>query len=112
MHYFKTVKDVGTTEAKAVMEKMKELPINDFMTTSGRIREDGRVIRDMYLLETKKPSESTGEWDLIRSSALCPSQATTGPMRSVKFRDGTILPVVGQEPAGLRRGTQFPRLDG
>src|ERR1700759_122702 len=74
MHYFKTVKDVGTTEAKAVMAKMKELPINDFMTTSGRIREDGRVIRDMYLLETKKPSESTGEWDLIRSSALCPSQ--------------------------------------
>jgi branched-chain amino acid transport system substrate-binding protein len=36
-----------TDEAKAVMAKMKEVPINDFMTRNGRIREDGRVIRDM-----------------------------------------------------------------
>ena len=35
------------------MAKMKTTPINDFMTKNGRIREDGRVIRDMYLLEAK-----------------------------------------------------------
>lgn len=58
MHYLKAVKAAGTKEAKAVMAKMKEMPINDFMTKNGTIRQDGRVIRDMYLLATKDPSES------------------------------------------------------
>jgi branched-chain amino acid transport system substrate-binding protein len=33
------------------------------MTKNGRIREDGRVNRDMYLMPTKSPDESKGEWD-------------------------------------------------
>lgn len=37
----------------------------DFMTRDGRAREDGRVIRVMYLMRAKRPSESWGEWDLL-----------------------------------------------
>jgi branched-chain amino acid transport system substrate-binding protein len=43
------------------MAKMKEVPINDFMTRNGRIREDGRVIRDMFLMQAKSPDESKGD---------------------------------------------------
>ena len=55
LHYLKAVQAAGTDEAKAVMAKMKELPINDFMTKNGQVREDGRVIRDMYLMQAKTP---------------------------------------------------------
>ena len=45
------------------MAKMRELPINDAMTKNGKLREDGRVIRDMYLFQVKTPAESKGPWD-------------------------------------------------
>jgi branched-chain amino acid transport system substrate-binding protein len=63
MHYLKAVKAAGTTDAAPVMKVMKETPINDVFTKNGRIREDGRMVHDMYLFEVKKPSESKGRWD-------------------------------------------------
>ncbi|MHC6156227.1 ABC transporter substrate-binding protein [Bradyrhizobium elkanii] len=62
-HYLKAVKAAGTTDAAAVMKVMKETPINDMFTKNGKIREDGRMVHDMYLFEVKKPSESKGRWD-------------------------------------------------
>ncbi len=64
-HYLKAVQAAGTDAAPAVMAKMREMPIQDFMTRNGRVREDGRIIRDMYLMRAKRPSESRGEWDLL-----------------------------------------------
>ena len=81
LHYLKAVKAAGTDEAKAVMAKMKELPINDFMTKNGRIREDGRVIRDMYLMQVKTPDESKGEWDLAKIVAHDSRRAGLPPAR-------------------------------
>lgn len=80
MHYLKAVAAAGTLDAKAVMAKMKAMPINDFMTKNGRIREDGRVIRDMYLLQAKKPSELTGEWDLLKVTATIPGDEAFRPL--------------------------------
>ena len=80
LHYLKAVKAAGTDEAKAVMAKMKELPINDFMTKNGRIREDGRVIRDMYLMQAKTPEESKGEWDLAKIVATIPGDQAFRPL--------------------------------
>jgi branched-chain amino acid transport system substrate-binding protein len=80
MHYLKAVQAAGTDEAKAVMAKMKSTPINDFMTKDGIIREDGRVIRDMYLLETKAPAESKGEWDLLKLVATIPGEDAFRPL--------------------------------
>ncbi|MBR0873240.1 ABC transporter substrate-binding protein [Bradyrhizobium tropiciagri] len=79
MHYLKAVQAAGTDEAKAVMARMRATPINDFMTKNGRIREDGRVIRDMYLLETKTPEQSTGEWDLLKVVATIPGDEAFRP---------------------------------
>ena len=80
MHYLKAVQAAGTDEAKAVMAKMKEMPINDFMTRQGRIREDGRVIRDMYLMQVKTPEESKGEWDLARIVGTIPGDQAFRPL--------------------------------
>jgi branched-chain amino acid transport system substrate-binding protein len=79
-HYLKAVKAAGTDEAKAVMAKMKELPVNDFMTRNGKVRPDGRVERDMYLMQAKTPAESKGEWDLVKMVATVPGAEAFRPM--------------------------------
>src|ERR1700744_1239993 len=71
-HYLQAVKAAGTTDAGAVMKVMKETPINDFFAKNGRIREDGRMVHDMYLFEVKKPSEAKGRWDDYKLLATVP----------------------------------------
>ncbi|WP_454616163.1 ABC transporter substrate-binding protein [Bradyrhizobium cenepequi] len=71
-HYLKAVKAAGTTDAAVVMKVMKETPINDMFAKNGRIREDGRMVHDMYLFEVKKPSESKGRWDDYKLLATVP----------------------------------------
>jgi branched-chain amino acid transport system substrate-binding protein len=65
-HYLAAVKALGSTDPEQVMAKMRETPINDFMTKDGQLRIDGRVVRDMYLVEVKKPEESKQPWDYLK----------------------------------------------
>jgi len=71
-HYLKAVKAAGTTDAAAVIKVMKETPVNDMFARNGKIREDGRMVHDMYLFEVKKPSESKGRWDDYKLLATIP----------------------------------------
>ncbi len=79
-HYLKAVRAVGHTETNAVMAKMRELPVNDFMTHNGRVREDGRVIRDLYLFQVKTPSDSKGPWDTYRLIRVVPGEQAFRPL--------------------------------
>ncbi len=81
MHYLKAVKAAGTKDAKPVLAEMRKMPINDFMTKNGRIREDGQVIRDMYLMQAKTPEESKGEWDLVKMVATVPGDEAFRPLK-------------------------------
>ena len=74
LHYLRAVQAAGTRDADAVMAKMRELPINDFMTRNGKLSIDGRVMRDMYLFQVKKPEESKSEWDLYKLVATIPAE--------------------------------------
>src|SRR4029079_6542109 len=58
-HYLIAIAAAGTDEAKAVMAKMRALPVNDFYVKNGHLREDGRLVHDMYFSQVKTPSEST-----------------------------------------------------
>jgi branched-chain amino acid transport system substrate-binding protein len=80
MHYLKAVQDAGTLETAAVMKKMKETPINDFYATNGYIRDDGRMVHDMYLVEAKKPSESKYAWDYFKVLATIPGDKAFQPL--------------------------------
>ena len=79
-HYLKAVQATGTDETTAVMAQMKATPVNDFMTKNGKIREDGRLIRDMYVYEVKKPSESNYPWDYYRLKATIPAEQAFLPL--------------------------------
>jgi branched-chain amino acid transport system substrate-binding protein len=80
MHYLKAVKAAGTDEALSVIAQMKKIPVNDFMTKNGSVRSDGRMMRDMYLLQAKKPAESKGEWDLMKVVATIPADQAFRPL--------------------------------
>ncbi len=63
--YLKAVKETGTDDAKMVLDHMKKMEINDLFAKGGRIRADGRMVYDMYVLAVKKPAESKKAWDYL-----------------------------------------------
>ena len=80
LHYLKAVQAAGTKETSAVLAKMRELPVNDFFAKDGQIREDGRMVHDMYVYEVKKPSESKGEWDYYKLRATIAKDEAFRPL--------------------------------
>jgi len=84
LHYLKAVQAAGTDDAKTVMAKMREMPINDVMTKNGKLREDGRVIRDMYLFQVKSPAESKNKDDIYKLIATVPGDQAYRPLKDGK----------------------------
>jgi branched-chain amino acid transport system substrate-binding protein len=81
-HYLDAVKALGTKDPDKVMAKMRATPINDFMTRNGTLRIDGRVVRDMYLLQVKKPEESKYPWDYLKVLDTIPGDKAFRPLNA------------------------------
>ena len=79
-HYLKAVNALGTKDPDKVMAWMRANPINDFMSHNAALRTDGRVVRDMYLFQAKKPEESHGEWDLYKQIRTIPAADAFRPL--------------------------------
>jgi branched-chain amino acid transport system substrate-binding protein len=79
-HYISAIAAAGTDEAKAVMAKMREIPVNDFYASNGHVREDGRLVHDMYFAQVKKPSESTRPWDYYNILGVIPGDQAFRPL--------------------------------
>jgi branched-chain amino acid transport system substrate-binding protein len=58
--------------------------INDFFVKNGKIREDGRMVHEMYLYEVKKPAESKGVWDYYKLVATIPADQAFQPLSESK----------------------------
>ncbi|WP_342643178.1 ABC transporter substrate-binding protein [Rhodoligotrophos ferricapiens] len=80
LHYLRAVEAAGTLDAAKVMEKMRELPVNDFMTENAKLREDGSLLRDMYVLQAKDPAKVKGEWDLLEVVGKVPGAEAFRPL--------------------------------
>ena len=65
MNYLKAVEAAKSIDADKVMATWRGMKMNDFFG-SGQLRADGRYVHDMYLMEVKKPSESTKPWDYYK----------------------------------------------
>jgi branched-chain amino acid transport system substrate-binding protein len=79
IHYLKVVQAADTDRTENVIDKMRETPV-DFFGTRGRIREDGRMVHDMYLFEVRKPEESSGPWDYYKLRAIVPAEQAFQPL--------------------------------
>ena len=80
LHYLRAVQAAGTDAAPAVMAKMKATKINDFFARNGSIREDGRMVHDMYLVQVKSPAESSYPWDYYKVLATIPGADAFQPL--------------------------------
>lgn len=80
LHYLKSVQKAGTKDNQAVLQAMNAIPVEDFMTQGARIRADGRLMRDMYYAEVKKPSESSGPSDTMKIVATLPGAEAFRPV--------------------------------
>jgi len=79
--YLKAVKAAGSDDTKKVIAQMKKTPINDFFAKNGVIREDGRMVHDMYLVQVKKPSDSKYPWDYYTVKATIPGEDAFVPLK-------------------------------
>lgn len=80
LHYLKSVQAAGTDEGKAVMAKMKSLPISDFEMKNVMIREDGQVMRPAYVVQVKTPAESKNKNDLYTIKSEIPPDQMYRPL--------------------------------
>ncbi len=63
LNYLNAVKAAGTDDSDKVMLQLKKTKINDMYAKGGFIRDDGRMVHDMYLMQVKTPAQSTEPWD-------------------------------------------------
>jgi branched-chain amino acid transport system substrate-binding protein len=83
-HYLKAIKEIGSDEAKPVVEQMKATPVHDFFAPNGTIRVDGRMVHDMYLAQVKTPEESKGKWDYLKILRTIPADQAFLPLSESK----------------------------
>ena len=84
IQYLNAVKATGSDDAQTVRKQMMDTPINDMFATNGRIREDGRMVHDMFLAEVKTPEESENEWDLYKILRTIPADEAYRPLSESK----------------------------
>jgi branched-chain amino acid transport system substrate-binding protein len=83
LHYLKAMEAAGTVDGRVVADRMRELPVDDFFA-KGRVREDGRMMHDMYLVEVKTPSESKAKWDYYKVLRRIPAEEAAQPLSESK----------------------------
>lgn len=79
-HYLSAVAKVGGTATSSVIEAMRETPVDDIYAHGARLRADGVLVHDMYLMRAKQPSESKGPWDLMERVATVPGSDAFRPL--------------------------------
>ncbi|HSV81126.1 MAG TPA: ABC transporter substrate-binding protein [Ramlibacter sp.] len=79
LQYLKAVNATGSKDADKVMAYLKSQRIDDATTRNGRIRPGGRLIRDMYLVRARQPSQQKGDWDYYEVVATIPAEKAFGP---------------------------------
>ena len=84
LHYLRAIKAAGSVDGPAVAEKMRSTRVNDIFVQDGEIRPDGRVIRNFYIVEVKKPAESKRPWDYYKVIGELSGQSAMQPLSETR----------------------------
>ncbi len=79
MHYLKAVQAAGTDEPLKVTAEIRKVPVEDFFSRNGRLREDNLMVHDLVLVQVKKPEESKYPWDYYTILSHIPGDQAFGP---------------------------------
>lgn len=80
LHYLKALAESSSAQTDEVLAKMREMPVNDVFAQNGRIREDGQMIHDFYLVQVKSPAESSEPWDYYEVLSTVPGDQAFQPV--------------------------------
>lgn len=80
MNYLKAAEAAGSVSGKAAIDMMRTMDINDFFARNAHLREDGRMVHDMYLVQVKTPEESKGPWDYYKVIRTIPGDQAFRPL--------------------------------
>lgn len=84
LHYLRAVRDAGTTEGLAVAAKIRDTPVDDFFAPGARVRADGRLMNDLYLIQVKTPAELKEPWDYFKILRTLPAKDILMPLSESK----------------------------
>jgi branched-chain amino acid transport system substrate-binding protein len=79
IHYLKAIQAAGTDDPLKVAAKMREMPVEDFFSRNGHLREDGLMVHDLMLVQVKKPEDSKYPWDYYQILTRIPGEQAFGP---------------------------------
>ncbi len=80
LNYLRAIEATKTDDSTKVLAQMKSGPFKDAFTPNGYVRADGRMVHDMYLMRSRKPSEPKGDWDLYDIAKIIPGDQAFRPM--------------------------------
>jgi branched-chain amino acid transport system substrate-binding protein len=83
-HYLKAVQATGGIDPDKVLAQMRATPINDIFATNGKLRPDGLMEHDTYLMEVKAPSESKSKFDILKLVRVIPASVGYTPLSASK----------------------------
>ncbi len=80
LHYLRAVQAAGSDDGPTVAEAIRSLPVDDMFARNGFVREDGRMVHDMYLAQVKTPAQSGADWDLYEILDVIPGVDAYRPL--------------------------------
>jgi branched-chain amino acid transport system substrate-binding protein len=66
LNYLRAVEKSGSDNVVDVMKTLREMPIRDAFARNAKLRADGKLIHDTYLVSVKSPADSKAPWDYYK----------------------------------------------
>jgi branched-chain amino acid transport system substrate-binding protein len=79
-HYFRAVKSLDSDDPARTIAWMRQNPVDNFYAKGAKILPNGRLAKDMYLMQVKAPSESRGPWDYLKLVKIVPPTEAFRPI--------------------------------
>ena len=108
-HYLQAIKAAGTDEPLKVAAKMREMPVEDFFSRNGKLRDDNLMVHDLVLVQVKSPEELKAPWDYYKVLAHIKGDDAFGPPESGVLAGEDVSCVRTRRRRAMMRGATRDR---
>ena len=84
LNYLRAVEKSGSDDAATVIKTLRDMPIHDAFARNAKLRADGKLIHDTYLVSVKSPAESKAPWDYYKIVKTVPGDQSFNPLSESK----------------------------